>query len=217
MQLSLVSSLIRLSTSAPIGSIADAALRTSRRWERGADVGWPPLRFPRAEVGVRGCRGVSGGLPGAAGGVEGSAERPEGLGRAAPTLSAEGLQAGILTRSCCASGGPGPCCSLIFYFFLPPPPPQILRGWPGSFLTEGRVTRCPALWPRCRTTCRRKSCRRKVRACGSGVWAPRRGVGVRVRACSGIEPFFCCCKCQSVRCQRTYCPSPPIFSTESGL
>lgn len=85
---------------------------------------------------MRGCRGVSGGLPGAAGGVEGSAERPEGLGRAAPTLSAEGLQAGILTRSCCASGGPGPCCSLIFYFFLPPPPPDS-PGMAGVFPYRG--------------------------------------------------------------------------------
>lgn len=66
-------------------------------------------------------RGVSGGLSGAAGGVVGSAERPEGLGRAAPTPSEEGLQAGILTRSCCASVGPGPVARYLFIFLSAPP------------------------------------------------------------------------------------------------
>ena len=147
-QLYLVSSPNRLSTLAPIGPTAEPGLRTSWLWERGADVGLPPLPCWKAAACVRGCRGawrtVRARLREARlgwGWAASGAERPDGLGRR--TLSEAELQAGgfdVFLRPLLRAWA-----WALFVNFFSSAASQILRAWPEYFLTEGRVTRCLAL------------------------------------------------------------------------
>lgn len=65
-------------------------------------------------------------------------DRKVGIGRAGRTRSKAGLPAGVVDAFLLDSG---PIARSIFSFSVS----QILREWPEYFLTEGRVTRCPAL------------------------------------------------------------------------